>query len=341
MSNELPQSTYLPDAEKLATGLATALHTSGLGNGGVTILDRETNPYNSTFPTEIVTCRNGHAPNLRLFIKYGRTMKNATFGHRGNLSYEAKVYRNVLQPLKTSAPAFYGSYTDKGSRVKWLVIEYLPGGKRASWTRDPQAMVATASWIGRFHAANEKRISSPQLRFLHRYSETYYTGWARRTRSFIESQSDQLRARFPWILKICEEFDAMLPNLMKATPTVIHGEYFGSNVVYQHGISHPIDWQSAAIAPGEIDLASLTLAWPKSIVRRLEREYEESRWPNGAPHEFKQSLEVARVYMSLRWLGDTRLMSQWFRSRKRFFIPKDPRRIIAELHAVGQRLGVI
>ncbi len=338
MSSEF---TPFPDSEKLAIGLAAALRNSGFRGGLVTILDRKANPYNSTFPTEIVTCHNGHAPNLRLFVKYGRTLKDRTFGHRGDLSYEARVYRNVLQPLRISAPTFYGSYRDKEESIDWLVIEYLPSGHRASWTRDPKAMVVSARWIGKFHALNEKRVSTPQLRFLRRYSRDYYTGWARRAKRFFASRSGQLRARFPWVPDVCDQFEAMLPTLMNAKPTVIHGECFGSNIVYQRGVSHPIDWQSAAIAPGEIDLASLTLAWPKPLVKRLEREYEKSRWPDGAPYEFDRSLEVARLYMGLRWLGDTQLMSQWFRPRKRFFIPKDPRRIIAELHVVGQRLGVI
>src|SRR5207253_7531343 len=138
-----------------------------------------------------------------------------------------------------------------------------------------------------------------------------------------------------------EEFQDMLPNLLEGPRTIIHGECFGSNIVYQNSISRPIDWQSAAIAPGEIDLASLTLAWPGRFIKKMERKYQESRWPMGAPDSFAETLDAARFYMCLRWLGDPTLMSTWFRSGKRFVIPKDPRRIIAELYRVGTRLELV
>lgn len=336
------QSSNFPDSDKLQSGLEAALFGSGIAKRSVSILDRKQNPFSSTFPTEIVTCRIDLSNNTQiLFVKYGKASFDGVFKHRGNVSYEAKVYRNVLRPLKTSAPNFYGVYRDKRTHTDWLIIEYLPGGHRASWTRDPQAMIRSARWIGRFHAANEGRVSGSRLRFLRRYDFSYYVGWARRTSQFFNHRSKQLQARFPWIPHLCEEFEESLPSLTEAPRTVIHGECFGSNIVYQNGISHPIDWQSAAVAPGEIDLASLTLAWPKPFVEKLEREYEKSRWPTGTPYKFRESLEIARLYMGFRWLGDTRLMSQWFRPGKRFVIPKDPKRIITELYTVGQRLGMI
>jgi len=145
--------------------------------------------------------------------------------------------------------------------------------------------------------------------------------------------------RFPWVLRVCDEFEEMVPDLLRAECTVIHGECFGSNIVYQQGVSRPIDWQSAAIAPGEIDLASLVLAWPKPVANKMIGAYKKSRWQQEAADDFERTLELARLYMCLRWLGDTALMSQWFRPRANFVIPKDPRRIITELHFVGERLG--
>ena len=331
-------STF-PSLETLSNGLATALRNTGYRDRDVTVLKRKPNPYNSTFPTEIVTCRDGHDSILRLFVKYGKEDVDGGFGHRGNVSYEARVYRDVLTPLQVETPTFYGKYRDKKTSADWLIVEYLPGGHRASWTRDPMAMVRSARWIGKFHAVNEARISSPQLRFLLRYDRDYYVGWARRTSRFFERRSEGLNSRFPWVPEVCERSEQLLPVLKEAPCTVIHGECFGSNIVYQKGSSRPIDWQSAAVAPGEIDLASLTLAWPKPFVRRLEREYAQSRWKDGPPERFTEYLETARLYMCLRWLGDDRLMSQWFKTSKRFVIPKDPKRIIAELHSVAERIG--
>jgi len=90
-----------------------------------------------------------------------------------------------------------------------------------------------------------------------------------------------------------------------------------------------VDWETAAIAPGEIDLATLTEGWPPEVSRQFEAEYQRARWPGGSPAGFQRNLDVARVYMQLRWLGDddpkwTGNMTRWKR-----------------LHAVSKRLQMI
>src|SRR5437879_9742252 len=97
-------SFKFPDSERLQAGLATALRRNGSAKADLTVLGRKGNPYNSTFPTEIVTCRNELDDSiLHLFVKYGNGKFDGVFGHRGDLSYDAKVYREVLQPLHTAA----------------------------------------------------------------------------------------------------------------------------------------------------------------------------------------------------------------------------------------------
>ncbi len=329
--------------KKLAAALSTLLRHNGYIARNLTVLEREPNPYGSTFPTEVVTCRaDGGVRTLRLFVKYGTTEFDSVYGHRGDVSYEAKVYREVLQPLRTSTPSFYGVHMEDTSNAPWLIVEYLARGSPASSSRDPKAMGRSARWIGKFHAANEKRVHSPRLRFLHRYDSDYYAGWARRTRKLF-SQS-RLRMRFPWLVPLCDEFERLIPRLLRAPPTVIHGEYFGSNIVYQHGVSRPVDWQSAAIAPGEIDLASLTHSWPKLIVQSCEREYARTRWPTGAPDGFEETLGVARVHVNLRWLGDPGLMSQLVARRGQPLVSNNvilAMQAVLHLHSVGEKLGLL
>ncbi len=99
-----------PRVKKLTAALSTGLRHNGYIDGNLTVLERKPNPYGSTFPTEVVTCRpDGGAGTLRLFVKYGTREFDSVYGHRGNVSYEAKVYREVLQPLRTSTP-----------RARWL-----------------------------------------------------------------------------------------------------------------------------------------------------------------------------------------------------------------------------
>ena len=331
-------SSKFPDQGRLATGLAAVFRTNGTANERVTVLRRQPNPYQSTSPTEIVTCHvGGNGTPLRVFIKYGTRTFESVYGHRGDVGYEARVYRDVLRPLRTSTPTFYGVYRDGTAGVPWLVIEYLKGGIQSSHSRDPNATVRAARWIGRFHAANRRRYPSARLKFLRTYDAAYYAGWARRTKELF----GHLQNRLPWLLDLCDEFGTFIPRLLEAPRTVIHGEYFGLNIIYQNRICWPADWQSAAIAPGEIDLASLTHSWPRPLVRKCEREYRRSRWPEGAPDDFPKILEAARLYMNFRWLGDPTLMTPQLGRGGRPMVPKKAKKFLKELHAVGERVGLV
>src|SRR5205807_8984724 len=129
----------------------------------------------------------------------------------------------------------------------------------------------------------------------------YYVGWAGRTSKF----AGRLHRSFPWLAKLCDDFGDVIAPLLEAPLTIIHGEYQPHNVLCREGEIYPVDWQSAAIASGEIDLVGLLDGWwPEDVVRHCEFEYRKARWPLGAPADFEQRLGAARLYWPLRWLGD-------------------------------------
>src|SRR5262249_8170323 len=86
----------------------------------------------------------------------------------------------------------------------------------------------------------------------------------------------------------------------------IHGEFFANTVLVRGEKLFALDWESAAVAPGEIDLAMLTdgEGWPAKLVRCWEESYLRVRWPDGAPADFNRTLAAARVYVQFRWFGD-------------------------------------
>jgi aminoglycoside phosphotransferase (APT) family kinase protein len=140
------------------------------------------------------------------------------------------------------------------------------------------------------------------MSFLKRYDAEYYLGWAHRTALL----AGPLHARLPWLATLCQRFEILVPLLLAPPPTIIHGEYYGRNILVQDGIVYPVDWESAAIAAGEIDLASLTDQWPSSITEECELAYQHARWPQGTPIEFERRLAAARLYLHFRWLGELR-----------------------------------
>jgi phosphotransferase family enzyme len=341
-------SSKLPNLKALTTGLITVFRSNGLARESVTILGRRPNRYESTFPSEIVTCRlDSKKTALRLFCKYGTGKFDPAYGHRGDVSYEGQVYSKVLGPLHTSTAIFYGLYADKVSARPWLIIEYLEGASR-DISKSTPAVIHAARWIGKFHAANENTLRTNRLNFLRRYDDKYYIGWARRTSRLFSNH----KARLPWLQNVCTGFQGLVPHLLRGPKTIIHGEYYPTNVIYQNGLSRPADWQSTAVAVGEIDLAALTQNWPREIAERLQGEYRMARWPRGEHDHFDRLLGVAKLYMALRWLGDPSLLSPSLRrlvvsdrserlSAQSMNLVRKHKKFIDELCSQGESLGLI
>jgi len=302
-----PQSV-LPDLPTLTKRLTAGLHDAAGNSSAVKVLKRTRPHFMSTFPNEMVTCQWPGGRKRRVFIKYGADRNHSAWGHRGDLAYEAEVYQRVLRPLLEFRPRCLGAHTYPATGETALFLEYADRCaplSEVSWNRricKPRPMLQTAGWLAQFHARHERRVDEPSLAFLKRYDAAYYRGWARRTFEFARP----LRSRFPWLSELAACGDAWFAPLLPAQPTVIHGEFDAKTVLVRGQKLFLLDWESAAIAPGEIDLAMLTdgAGWPAKMVRRCEDVYQRARWPDGAPARFERTLAAARIYVQFRWLGD-------------------------------------
>lgn len=290
----------LPDRETLSTELASAVIRADVISGQLAIISRKPNQYQSTYPSEIVTCRRVDGQKIDLFCKYSEQCNHDAHGHRSGVQYELEVYRQLLQVLDISRPTLYGIYQESTNRRTGLILEYITDGAIVSESNDPDAMIKAARWIGEFHSLCEARVSGPELSFIKVYDSDYYSGWARRTMQ-INRQS-KLAGR--WLDAVCNRVDEVVEILCASNPTVIHGEFYPKNVLYRDGLVYPVDWESAAIGCGEIDMATLTDKWDQDTKQALEIEYENARWPEAPPRDFRNTLCASRIYMQLRWLGD-------------------------------------
>jgi phosphotransferase family enzyme len=318
-------ASLVPDMPVLAAGLREVLVGSGLNGAPLTILARQPNAYSSTFPSEIVTCQLGDGSELQVLCKYSAAHRDNVYGHKGGGAYEAQVYCHLLQHAPVSVPAFYGAHPDARSGSTWLILEYLDQSIRTN--KEPSALPMAARWLGRFHAVSEVRLRDASASFLNTYDESYYQGWVRRTLLFARP----LHPRFSWLSTLGENFEGILPVLLAPPVTIIHGEYTPKNILVREGTIYPVDWESAAVAAGEIDLAQLTDRWPSDVARDCEREYAQGRWPDGAPADFEPKLAAARLYLQFRWLGDRPNWTAHEASLWRF----------EQLRAGGVRLGLI
>jgi len=291
-------SSVFPPLSALTAGLASVLKADGARNGPVAVLGREPNPYASSYASEIVTCRCG-AEELRLYCKYSAGGHGDTgYGLWGGVGYEAEVYRQVLSPAGAVTPRFYGTHTDAATGETWLVLQYLVESERIH--RYPESLPQAARWLGLFHAGQEERLARSPVPFLRAYDAAFYAGWARRTALFARP----LQRRFPWLGRLCERFEEATALLLAPPLPVIHGEFYPGNILLHRGRVYPIDWESAAVAAGEIDLASLTERWPAAVAGCCEAEYRRARWPEEVPADYRRKLAAARLYLAFRWLGE-------------------------------------
>jgi hypothetical protein len=319
-----PPSQF-PGLDALRVGLNSALTGNGHDRGPVDVLAREAARW-STHPSEIVTCQLGDGTKLKLHCKYPSSLTLESHGHRSGVPYEAEVYRHVLQPIGMSTPQLYGAYKAPAGDT-WLFVQHVDDGRRMGKGPRPQTHLRAAEWLGRFHAINETRLSSSALSFLNRYDADYYLGWVRRTSEF----AGDLHKRFSWLRLLCDRADDFVALLLSAPLTVIHGEFYGGNVIYRHGMIHPVDWESAAIAAGEIDLASITEGESEEIIRICNDEYQITRWPKPATPDFERTFAAAQLYLTFRWMGD----------RPEWTTDADNCYYFEEMRSLGERLGLI
>ena len=302
----------LPDAETLARGLTAVLAGPDVRDS-VRIESRTVNPYTSSTASELVTCDLRGVGRFELFCKYGARAPADNHGHRGGLAYEALVHERILGASTKGPPSFHGAFPLSNTRLA-LVFDDLPGAGRVSKLPGTRGLCGAAAWIGHFHASHALDANYDAPEPLLRYDLDYYLGWADRTRRFAALERPEPR----WLAGLCSSFARLARLLVEGPLTVIHGEYYPDNVLVRETVVHPVDWQTAAVAAGEIDLAALTERWPRVVAEQCERAYRSARWAGQTPPSFHETLVAARLYLHFRWLGDRpewtraeRTRSQW------------------------------
>ena len=314
-------AAQLPDLRTLNHRLRVAL-----GDAEALVLDRRPNAYVATFPAEIVTCRLADKQVVRLFCKHESGASDGSHGHRLGVAYEAEVYRQLLARAGVSTPRFYGGWTDGTGNHALLVIEYLDDALRVNETRDWRlSLLRTAVWIAKFQLlVTQRRLELPRS-LARRQGHDYYLGWSQRAADSVARAGPHDAQLEP----IREGFERSLDLLTEGEHVPIHGEFYPRNVLVHEGDIRPIDWESTALAAGEIDLASLVERWQPDVVDACCAAYAQARWPAGPPSDSQSRLDMARIYLHFRWIAvrsTPRDSMQW-----RF----------EELRTIGARLGFL
>ena len=222
-------------------------------------------------------------------------------GHR-----ELQMYGSVLSPERFGTPRLYASRWDPERGRLWLFLEDA-GRTRLHRTLDMVRWTAAARWAARFHAAT-RDLPQAQTRFLPRHDEQHYRRCIERMERLLPSLDTSERA-------LVEEgiacFTDRIPWLSGLPHCVVHGQYFGENVMWRGRRVHRIcviDWETAALGPGTLDLVSLSSGhWTKKQRQAMWTAYlQEYEAAAGRPVDavaFRQELAAVALGQALQWLA--------------------------------------
>jgi Ser/Thr protein kinase RdoA (MazF antagonist) len=215
---------------------------------------------------------------------------------------EIEVYRRLLAGADLGAPRYYGSVVDPERDRFWLFVEKVEGrelyqvGELGLWE-------LAARWLAMMHArfADEVETHLAEARLV-RHDAAYYRSWVERAREY--APRDRQRA----LDRLASRYEGVVERLASLPATVIHGEFYASNVlVADGGRVAPVDWEVAGAGPGLVDLAALATGWGPGERAALARAYEEAARASGGPGveglEAGEALELCRLHLAVQRLG--------------------------------------
>jgi hypothetical protein len=220
---------------------------------------------------------------------------------------EIRTYQEILARDHFGTAHCYGAVVQPAKDQYWLFLEKV-GGVRLSQTGDTSAWLQAARWLARLHSwfSRERETLTRSVPLL-RCDATFYRLWVDRVERF---QSVGIE-RSVWD-SLVNTYDRAIERLVRLRPTLIHGEFYASNILVQKAQEGyricPVDWEMAAVGPGLIDLAALCSgAWTERERTEMAAAYHDALLSEGGPRlpfeELLLALDDCRLHLAIRWLG--------------------------------------
>lgn len=288
----------------------------------ITLMTRRPSAYRSSFALENVDVELSTGDSLRLVFKDLGPNALSEAGREAkppfllSPSREIEVYRKILGRYGISAPTCYGAVLEPARDRYWLFLERVPGVELYQ-VGDIEVWRAAARWLARTHATLARQATRLSLEVpLLRYDRRYYETWAHRATAALSGRSRVADATGSHLLLqwIQERHPELVSRLLDLPRTVIHGEFYPSNVLVRlegQGASlWAIDWDMAAVGPALVDLASLSGGkWIEAERSAMTQAYwEQSTRMDGAPCSSSfdgllASVQLCRLHLAIKWLG--------------------------------------
>ncbi|MCW2964545.1 MAG: hypothetical protein JWO17_1797 [Actinomycetia bacterium] len=245
----------------------------------VTTVERSPSPYRTSFPLEELRVELADGTRLQLVRKDLRRSALGAIAHRVKPEFlhdpgrEIEAYR-LLAGRRLGTPAYYGA--GRG----WILLEKVPGVELAQ-VGELEAWRRAARWLARLHATFA--VTPPSSRLLLDHDAAYYRLWPQRA-----------AARAPEVSWIAARYEPVVERLVALPKTLIHGEFYASNILVAGERVAPVDWEMAAVGAGLVDLAALVTGWTGEERAAILAAY------SGVDD---LALAACRLHLALQWLG--------------------------------------
>ena len=285
----------------------------------VVALHRQPSTYRSSFPLEELDVRLEDGTALPLVFKnlsphaLPDRVRRAKPEFVYNPLREIDVYGSILNGQRLGTASCYGAVVEPEIDRYWLFLEKAPGlelyqlGEMAAWQQ-------AARWLATLHTRFLGRMESHACTsHLLRYDGAFYRQWIERAVQFQGAAEGSVAGGGQRELeRLASRYDRVVERLLALPATLIHGEFYASNVLVQQSGQVPrvcaIDWEMAAIGPGLVDLAALTAGqWSDeertAHVLAYHDELTQYDSPTPSAGELLESLEYCRLHLAVQWLG--------------------------------------
>ena len=229
-----------------------------------------------------------------------------------NPQREIEVYRHLLAPSPLDTATCYGAVSDPMRDRYWLFLERVPG-LQLRHVGDLKIWKQAAAWLARMHLwfAESDKMSPTAARHLLTCDVESGRRWIGRAVTFLNELRTLTAAEDRTIRRLATRYDSVLDRLQALPTTLIHGDFYPSNVLVHQGPQESrvcaIDWEMAAVGPGLIDLAALTGGtWQEDDRLSVARAYRQIWSAGGIPWReaaFLEALDCAHLYLAVQWLG--------------------------------------
>jgi hypothetical protein len=256
-------------------------------------------PTQGQWSTTFVSVVADDRADMRFVVKQNVSRRRFDEPWRWGLDYEIAVYQHVLPGVEAGLVKILAHWSDPESGLSTLVMEQFVDAYRLPLSWSPEkTLVEAAQWMGKFHQAFElSSLTASQREILQIHSPEFIRGWFDRCRPLLEEAGSV----HPPLLDLVRNPEPIIATLTESPQCVIHGDFSPNNVIVDEaGKFAVIDWESAAVGCGAVDLASLTLGWPDDVVEDCLSAYAEARWGGPVTADLMKSLHAGRIYHGVR-----------------------------------------